>query len=323
MKYQQSKIKTLVLGTSNTCNLKCPLCMRRDMTPEQQKEPELDLEKFKKFILRERFWFDLDLVNIMGTLSEPLYYTKLKELILFLKKEFPKVKIQIRTNGTQKFWDLPLNKKDEIFIAIDGYYQKQHSKYRINSQLKDIEQNIKDHLQKGKAKLIAFHIKFEWNYKDTNKVKLLCQEMGFVGFYEIYTGLSLHGEFMAPGILKPTDNRRRDLQFKLMFQKIKDSESINSDTILDSLNDGYGCLALRPELKSLYINHKNQINICDAYDEDLYCTDEEPITMDLTFKEIYTRVINKKPKKQCTECNFNNKRSKMFLKEIQDVYTEF
>ena len=60
--------------------------MRRDMTPEQQKEPELDLEKFKKFILRERFWFDLDLVNIMGTLSEPLYYTKLKELILFLKK---------------------------------------------------------------------------------------------------------------------------------------------------------------------------------------------------------------------------------------------
>lgn len=150
MKYQQSKIKTLVLGTSNTCNLKCPLCMRRDMTPEQQKEPELDLEKFKKFILRERFWFDLDLVNIMGTLSEPLYYTKLKELILFLKKEFPKVKIQIRTNGTQKFWDLPLNKKDEIFIAIDGYYQKQHSKYRINSQLKDIEQNIKDHLQKGK-----------------------------------------------------------------------------------------------------------------------------------------------------------------------------
>ena len=24
--------------------------MRRDMTPEQQKEPELDLEKFKKFI---------------------------------------------------------------------------------------------------------------------------------------------------------------------------------------------------------------------------------------------------------------------------------
>ena len=121
--------------------------MRRDMTPEQQKEPELDLEKFKKFILRERFWFDLDLVNIMGTLSEPLYYTKLKELILFLKKEFPKVKIQIRTNGTQKFWDLPLNKKDEIFIAIDGYYQKQHSKYRINSQLKDIEQNIKDHLQ--------------------------------------------------------------------------------------------------------------------------------------------------------------------------------
>jgi len=178
-------IKGLHIEPTNKCTLKCPRCSRTEFIeqfPNSWTNKELDLEAFKEF-------FDLDniFINICGVYGDPIYYSKLLELVQFLKSK--KCKLQIATNGSyqsEEWWKQLgqlLDSDDDVVFAIDGL-PNNFTEYRINADWDSIKIGI-DSLKELPVTLSWQYILFKYNEDTVNEAEQLSRELGFDRFFVI------------------------------------------------------------------------------------------------------------------------------------------
>jgi hypothetical protein len=170
-------------------------------------------------------------------------------------------------------------------------------------------------------KIIAQYIKFKYNSNpsDIEKAKILCKGMGFNGFLEIFTGYDIIEDYKLPF---DTKNIKLKLALHKLKYKIEAFDAKNYTTIKNEVQIGkMKCLSINHNsINSIYINHKNEINICDAYDEELFIESND-LNNESSIREIQN-LANKKIKRQCIECDLNNKNSKNYIKQVEDKYEE-
>lgn len=334
-------IKQLTIGTVNKCNLKCPLCMRQSYMSDQdlKDSDQLNASKVISFlkVLKTENFINLEKLIVMGTLSEPLLYKDLGYLIKEIKLLFNNVLIEIHTNGstptsTYKQLDTILSNKDKIFIAIDGSTEEEHQRYRKGSSFKQIQSNIlyiKSWNKDTRPILVSQFIKFWYNYNQENieLAKKNCKEMQFDEFLEIFSGYDMNPDFQLPYKI---NNWKQKLQLNKLKYNMKDLKLYPKLT--QRQKDNFECLSIENKntLIGIYINHKNIIDICDGYNEELFKNDkfDNIVTLDDCISKPYQNLIQLldkplfRPKRQCIECNLNNKNCKLWLSELQDISTD-
>jgi len=205
MNWGDHKISSLHLGLTYKCTLSCLECTRTNTTktqiPDIVDTMHLEWSKYKSLIDK----VNPEIVELCGNWGDPIYYPDLVPLIAYIKKRNKKTNIILHTNGSYRspsFWnDLVsvMNKHDEIYFSIDGT-KKNYTKYRVNSDLKSIEDAVKtlNQIPKRKRPIITQKTIF-FSYVKWNILEII-NEARFTGFDRIrfeWPHVDIH-EWLAP-----------------------------------------------------------------------------------------------------------------------------
>lgn len=176
-------IKGFHIEPTNICTLKCPKCSRTkfiEQFPNKWKNHELNLDHLISFI-------NIPITNMVfrlcGDYGDPIYYSKLFELVKWIK--FNGAKISLHTNGSHKtsdWWNelcLYLDDNDVIVFAIDGLPDN-FTNYRINADWKSISNGIK--ICSKRSYTVWQYIPFKYNVEYIEQAKQLSKELGIKEF---------------------------------------------------------------------------------------------------------------------------------------------
>lgn len=169
---------------TNICTLKCPKCSRTkfiDKFPNKWKNKELNLDHLINFI-------DIPIQNklfqLCGDYGDPIYYSKLFDLIKWIKNN--NARISLHTNGsyrTRDWWQelsSLLDENDSIVFAIDGIPDN-FTKYRINADWESIKIGIEITSKKTNTKWQ--YIPFKYNLDSIQEAKKLSIQLGIKEFF--------------------------------------------------------------------------------------------------------------------------------------------
>jgi MoaA/NifB/PqqE/SkfB family radical SAM enzyme len=163
-------IVRLELELTSTCNLKCPLCIRtitdipKNTKHRSVKEIIFQLEEYK----------NLKYVTIAGAISEPTNHPGLFEIIVYLKKRNIEISLYINGDTKNKLYYTKLgvlfrNCEGNIYFTICGSTQELHEKYRVNSKLSRVLNNLDTINRYSNNKGILTWIVFNYNQEDFEK----------------------------------------------------------------------------------------------------------------------------------------------------------
>jgi organic radical activating enzyme len=162
-------VKQIEIELLDKCNLECPLCARNYVKSQKLLDGGyLELLEWKNIV---DSFPNLNKVVIAGIISEPTMYPFFLSLVEFLVSK--DLEIEINTNGSTRnksFWrDLGSiinnNEKVNIFFTICGSNQELHSKYRKNSDLSVLLDNVKSFKEYSNRDVLQYII-FEYNKND-------------------------------------------------------------------------------------------------------------------------------------------------------------
>jgi len=188
-----NNLKSIEVEITNRCQAKCPMCSRNyhsGIPNNLFKNVEWNLDDFKK-ILSEEVLMQIKHLNFCGGLGDPLMVKDFLDIISYVKKINPMIKVDIHTNAslrTTTFWkNLPkrLPKNHTVYFGIDGFSDT-HSLYRIGTNWNKIIDNAKTFIKAG-GNAEAHFIQFKHNqhqYKDLEKFLL---DIGFNSVDKIVT----------------------------------------------------------------------------------------------------------------------------------------
>ena len=136
-------MKNLMINLTEQCNLTCKHCYITDKNPV-----DFPFDELKKLI---KEFYELQGLKLVLTGGEPLLYSHLKDLLVFLK-EVPLMKIML-SNGilfkeNPELIDLLRDNYFEIFISIDGL-EETHNDFRDANCFKDTLESIKLLIKEG------------------------------------------------------------------------------------------------------------------------------------------------------------------------------
>ncbi|GAI28295.1 unnamed protein product, partial [marine sediment metagenome] len=157
---------------TSRCNLKCRLCVNKDIPPSLKGDMDFDL--YKK-IINEATGSVYD-INLFHR-GEPLLHPKLIPIISYAKSRG--IKTRIHTNAT--LLNPELSKKiilsglDLISFSFDGYTEKTYEKNRIGASYEKSLNNIIDFLRikkelKSKKPLLNFYLDLQVKFFLRNPV---------------------------------------------------------------------------------------------------------------------------------------------------------
>lgn len=167
------------LEPTNICTLKCPRCSRTkflETFPNQWKNTELNLEDLIKFIdipLENKFF------RLCGDYGDPIYYSKLFDLIKWIKNK--KAQISLHTNGsykTKEWWQelcSYLDAKDTVVFAIDGTPEN-FTQYRINADWNSIQVGIEQCVKH--VRTVWQYIPFSYNTETIEQARQISIDLG-------------------------------------------------------------------------------------------------------------------------------------------------
>lgn len=193
---------------SSVCNAQCPGCVRTyivesddpavntDITtvktavhPSIPKNVYLDLEIFKS-IFTPRVCEELNTIEFIGTIDDPLVHPNFVDMIDFILQELPNVKIVVHTNGSLRTPDYfeSLSRKLKHHpggirwcFNIDGLGDT-NALYRRNTNFEKIIENARSYLR-GNAKTVTWqYLIFPWNEHQVDEARELANELGFHEF---------------------------------------------------------------------------------------------------------------------------------------------
>lgn len=160
--WNKNELKVTV-ETTSVCNAKCPQCARsqsfRYFNHDQEDIltnnvydwiPKLhwDLEKFEKYFPPKTLQH-FKIINFSGDLSDAGMNPHLPEIIEYIMDMTKKCQVHISTNGSMQSedWWRNLGKicgdRLRVIFAVDGIDQEMHEKYRANTRLQKVLNNMK------------------------------------------------------------------------------------------------------------------------------------------------------------------------------------
>jgi MoaA/NifB/PqqE/SkfB family radical SAM enzyme len=131
--YDPNYYYSIAVDLTNRCNGRCIFCPRNDFSAKMNEHTELDFDIFKKV-------FDHDYLNhiknliLSGNLGDAGFYSKLFELLDYVKENNKEVNVFIATNGSMRstsWWKelarkMSFNKGNIVRFAIDGLEDTHH-----------------------------------------------------------------------------------------------------------------------------------------------------------------------------------------------------
>jgi len=164
----------LYIEPTNDCGLHCSICPNK---ADRRKTGYLNFNLFKKIIREIPFSANLENITLHKN-GEPLLHPKLSQMIGYIKKHLPDVKISFSTSG------VPLNKKlslkilqspsDEIYVSLGNILVDPKKDKRQIKIIDTARQNIKDFLAlRNKLKKNGPKLTLRFIYKGNKNFTLL------------------------------------------------------------------------------------------------------------------------------------------------------
>lgn len=192
--------KSLIIESFRGCNLKCPLCVIQGYNNFDNAMKSISPEIVDKLI------GEVDIFNnlrklYLHNLGEPLLNANITELIIKIKKKYPKLYITLDSNLSLRF-DIEafvLSGLDEVVVAVDGYDQDSYSRYRVNGKFGLLEENIRNiseakrRFSTHKPNVIAKSVLFKHLEENKNQLQAKIKTL-VVDQYAIQAPLVFHPE---------------------------------------------------------------------------------------------------------------------------------
>jgi MoaA/NifB/PqqE/SkfB family radical SAM enzyme len=204
--YDSNKIIAWV-DLSTYCNALCPQCHRTN--PEGLTKADWlplvqwSLEDFQRaFPISQIDHYDR--FDICGTWGDPIMNKDIFEICKYILHE-SNSHIHIFTNGSIRdaewWWDLGVlsrlnQERIKVTFDIDGISEEQHQKYRRNTSLKKVLDNMLSFTSAG-ATSSVFTVVFKHNQNDLYNIAMLCKDYGASSI-----GFAVSNRFHNP--FKPT-----------------------------------------------------------------------------------------------------------------------
>jgi MoaA/NifB/PqqE/SkfB family radical SAM enzyme len=157
-----SKPYIFVLEVTNVCNLKCPFCLTGKGISGGREVRHMSYDEATKIIDAVA---DTTYLLQLYTWGEPLLNKDLIPIIEYAKRR--NVYVMLSTNATamtSAYNDRLLDSGlDYLTVAVDGGSDETYRKYRVGGNYNKILANIKDLLEKKKARS-ADHLFVEWQF---------------------------------------------------------------------------------------------------------------------------------------------------------------
>lgn len=186
------KFNIIEIDLIDRCQLKCPLCLRQEFPSRKKIFNSNDYNDLVNFFnsIENIPGYNIKLVKLIGTLSEPTLYKDLIKLINFFNSK--NISVQISTNGNlvdHRYWDeltnaLNKNPQNELLFAIEGSTEESYRYYRRGGNLSNALYNLNIVSNHRLFKLGWQFIKFQHNENDFDKIKDILQSK--IDFIEIY-----------------------------------------------------------------------------------------------------------------------------------------
>ena len=184
---------TLVIDVSTYCNAKCPQCSRTNSKGLAKKDslPLINwtIEEVKKYYpKKELIDCNVKSITFCPTWGESMVNPDIYAIIqYFLENLKPHSNVYIYTNGSmrdEEFWwrlgGLPISYKSDLnmIFDIDGIDQKMHEKYRRNTKLQKVLNNMKAFSESGGSYTKSQTILFKHNQDYMDEIKKLVHQYG-------------------------------------------------------------------------------------------------------------------------------------------------
>lgn len=259
----------LELELTNTCNLKCPLCIRQTHSFEKNNKLFRNIELITQQL--DNF-NNLKYITIAGQTSEPTLYPDLFKLLKYLITE-RKIEVSLYINGEtfddkyyKKLGLLFRQSNSKIYLTICGSTDKIHSKYRVGSILENIIRRYNIISTYSNNKCILTWIIFEYNYDDfiQNKTKFNKYNL------EVFNTLPINAAYNLQQTAFDLPNKLNKI-YNLLDKNVKPIECISDKNyfrIIDFKGNIYPCSMFKNfgttycyecENKNYNILHSNKI----------------------------------------------------------------
>lgn len=282
-------VREIEIGLINNCNLACPLCTRQmkifDDCLKYQGKYEICMNTLLNFLDRLE---DLSIVNLVGSVSEPMIYKDIVLLCKYLKKR--NIAINISTNGSlgkKSTWHSlgsVLDDSDNIIFAIDGSTQELHSINRINSNLNSVLENQGIIRQYSVQTTLQF-ILFDHNKTDISNIEKIYKNYKFTHLDIQHCYSVSPDKYAQPPILKPI------------------SLINNLYSTLKHRSGDISCEA-RVDHQSIYMNHMGEVMPCCHINEYVCSSNNKYLNIyDDSFNSIMENIFSVTALKTEHPCN--------------------
>ena len=184
-----NEIRCVHIELTTRCNARCPMCMRNYRGYDYNSgypDTELSLVDIKN-ILKPNFLSQLELVNFNGNLGDFALNSAGLEIVEYITSY--NVKVNINTNGSLRgpnWWKRLALPGVEIGFAIDGL-EDTHKLYRQDTDWKRVIENARAFINAGGRAVWRF-VPFDHNRHQEQTCRQMAQDLGFVGFENIWDG---------------------------------------------------------------------------------------------------------------------------------------
>jgi radical SAM protein with 4Fe4S-binding SPASM domain len=188
-------IRWLQIDPVFNCNLKCPDCaltQMRDRNYFIRPRTAISLELFKSIVNQAAPALNHIRFHMLG---EPFLNTKARDMLTWVKKQYPDIFVSIETNGLLIGPDIQKSlvsaRVDYVKFSIDGASQETFEKYRIGGDFQKAYENMAGLIRERNAsgadrpRVVWQYILFRWNDSD-EEIKKARQLAGQAGVDELY-----------------------------------------------------------------------------------------------------------------------------------------
>ena len=187
----KDKRLTVMLEVTTECNAKCPQCPRTMSSNNKSLSlapsgnypiKSVSLEEFKMWFPPE-ILKGLKTVNFAGDFGDAGMNPDFMDIVDYIIKTDDTTSIFFNTNGSMHndlwWWKLGMLARDRLTVvfAIDGIDNEMHAKYRVNTRLDRILQNMKA-LSETPAKIQTFTVLFKHNEDYLEEIKEMTKALG-------------------------------------------------------------------------------------------------------------------------------------------------
>jgi len=240
--YKLEDIRRLEIEPTNTCQARCPQCLRTptDGSVNKTLNNELTLDLLKERIPAS-FWANLTSINFNGSTGDCMAHKSIRNLVEYMKLHST-APIVMHTNGglgsTSTWTDLAmlLGPEDKVIFGIDGLADTSPL-YRIGVDFDLAVKNAQTFILAGGYAEWQY-IVFKHNQHQVEEARQLSRDLGFAHFWLRSSGRftnSGYQDVYANGVvthrLEPADIKLNFVEAELEYKKNISTTAIDCEAI--------------------------------------------------------------------------------------------